>query len=84
MEAKLKTIVEGEHIDIELENDVLLPCPFCGSENLELAHTWTPSYWIECLSCGAHVGDEESWTENTEQSHLESAKRAIEAWNRRT
>lgn len=83
MKAKLRAIVENDFIDVELENDVLLPCPFCGSTNLELAHTHTPSYWVECPDCNAQVGDNESWSENTEQSHLESAKRAIQAWNRR-
>lgn len=83
MEAILEVKKEGEHIDIELENtEILELCPFCGSEG-EIVHTWTPHYSIRCIGCEAEVGDPESWSENTEETHLESAKRAIAAWNRR-
>jgi ribosomal protein L37AE/L43A len=33
----------------------LLPCPFCGSTNVELCNTHTASYWVECQDCEASV-----------------------------
>ncbi len=30
-------------------------CPFCSSTNVDLANTWTPSFWVECNECGAQV-----------------------------
>ncbi|NTG00048.1 hypothetical protein G6L30_07930 [Agrobacterium rhizogenes] len=33
----------------------ILPCPFCGSENVDLANTHTPAFWVECEDCGAQV-----------------------------
>jgi hypothetical protein len=30
----------------------LLPCPFCGSRELEMFNTHTPSFSVECLGCG--------------------------------
>lgn len=34
---------------------MLKPCPFCGGSNVDLANTWTPSFWIECDDCSAQV-----------------------------
>ena len=36
----------------------LLPCPFCGSDDLELCNTHTPSFWVECHGCEAQVHGE--------------------------
>jgi hypothetical protein len=33
----------------------LLPCPFCGGHNLEIANTHTPSFWVQCNDCEAQV-----------------------------
>ncbi|MDN7851368.1 Lar family restriction alleviation protein [Burkholderia seminalis] len=33
----------------------LLPCPFCGSTNLEIANTHTPSFWVRCNECEAEA-----------------------------
>lgn len=66
-----KTKVEKEEIE-------LLPCPFCGSENLKPVHidgSWGYSSskdYIECKYCGARgsvSGD--------------SMNKAIQKWNRR-
>jgi len=61
-------------------------CPFCGS-SAELKNTWTPSYWVECIDCEAQVHDPDSaWDvgdDEMKSKHIASAKRAIDAWNRR-
>lgn len=36
-------------------NEKLRACPFCGHTNVELANTWTPSFWVECEDCCAQV-----------------------------
>ena len=55
----------------------LLPCPFCGGEDLEIEHA--PTYmkthpdvsWVLCPDCGARGSEE--WTKDI----------AIAAWNTR-
>jgi len=55
----------------------LLPCPFCGGEDLEIDHapTYIPErpdvYNVHCCECGANGSEE--WTE----------KIAVAAWNTR-
>lgn len=41
----------------------LLPCPFCGSSDLEVENTHTPSYTVEC-ACGAERSPQRTraWT----------------------
>ena len=58
--------------------DTLLPCPFCGNKNLEIAETWNGNYHGKVVNCnyldggcGANSGSRETEAE------------AIEAWNRR-
>jgi len=49
------------------------PCPFCGSEKVAGAHSFTGIYMIKCLNCGAiasFCGKEEKI-------------KAIDAWNTR-
>jgi len=51
----------------------LKPCPFCGSEKVAGAHSFTGIYMIKCLNCGAiasFCGKEEKI-------------KAIDAWNTR-
>lgn len=43
----------GDHAGHQLD-----ACPFCGSTDLSLLNTHTPSYWIECEGCGAEVHGE--------------------------
>lgn len=55
----------------------LLPCPFCGGEDLEIDHAQTYDvyhpdvYEVHCVECGGRGG--EGWTE----------AESIEAWNTR-
>ncbi len=46
-----------------------LPCPFCGSEDLDVC-----SYGIECRKCGAWMG---------ESTHREVGKTLLGMWNTR-
>jgi len=57
-----------------LNNDVavmLKPCPFCGSNRLELHNTENGTYWIICgeCNCGSPICD--------------SMAQATDAWNKR-
>lgn len=72
------------------EADEVLPCPFCGSDDIELANTHTPSYWVECLECSAEVHGqyfEEAFNFDPDGGHLLSHEKAkasaLKAWNRR-
>jgi len=66
----------------------LLPCPFCGSSDVELANTWTPSYWVECNVCEARAGcAHEKFKSNADafdkKRHRKAAKASAVAWNSR-
>ena len=53
----MKTYKEGGdvfHVALEPKDEVN-PCPFCGSRQIEIVNTWTPSYWAECQICGVEV-----------------------------
>ena len=54
--------------------DELKPCPFCGSDRIEiddLGYQETPCWFVACNNCGAEI------------SGFLYLSRAIEAWNRR-
>lgn len=67
-------------------NYQLLPCPFCGSEELELHEHLIPSSpcgnviaFVECVKCGAKT------KEYTKDGHgIEHLEDAVSAWNRRS
>lgn len=40
---------------MDKQHEALLPCPFCGSDCVELSNTHTPSFWVGCKDCGAEV-----------------------------
>jgi len=69
------------------EADLLLPCPFCGSTELELNNTWTASYWISCDGCSCQVHDPGAGGEGRDpfkvEDHQASKEAAIAAWNQR-
>jgi len=74
--------------------DKLNPCPFCGSIDLEVSNTHTPSYWVECHECDAkaHGASFNYTTKQHNDFHSKplprpyvlARKSAIAAWNRRT
>lgn len=75
------------NLKIEPGDDVL-PCPFCGSENVELNNSWTASYWVECLECEGRAHGKAFGTDCTPKEltlrHNKLAKAsALAAWNRR-
>ena len=71
----IKLILEKE--------DILKPCPFCGSSELELCNTWTALYWIECRNCGAQVDGIAYPNDERPDDHQEAKQSAIEFWNTR-
>ena len=79
----------GGHFHVAIEpKDTVKPCPFCGSRDIELANTWTPSYWAECKVCGVQVRspNRKDWKRSdvaNPKKHLASARLALQAWNAR-
>ena len=62
----------------------LLPCPFCGElKDLEIKHTHTPHWWVECNHCGAEVSAQFYVEGRTRKNNIKSIKGAIEMWNTR-
>lgn len=49
----------------------LKPCPFCGSENLDVASTNEHAHWIVCDDCDASAASGETLAEG------------VSKWNRR-
>lgn len=66
-------------------DDELNPCPFCGSTDVELTHTWTAAYWVECQDCGAtrHGECPDHIDHYSEADHMQCAASAVVGWNRR-
>lgn len=58
-------------------------CPFCGSLAIDLKNTHTPSYWVECDTCGAKVDGEWGGDKEDMRAHKKSARSAIRKWNKR-
>ncbi|VVE28629.1 hypothetical protein PPN31114_03534 [Pandoraea pneumonica] len=95
--AGLTTYGGVHHFSASMDDDgthaghALLPCPMCGGNDLELANTHTPSYWIECCDCEtqAHgdLPEGGGGTIRTRRACLRLHKAAIESavakWNAR-
>lgn len=63
-----------------MSGEALMPCPFCGSEDLDGPHcteyigdTHKPSWWVECTNCPASMT---LWGDPTSES-------LRKAWNTR-
>lgn len=76
------------HTDVS-NDGTLMPCPFCGSVDLEVSNTHTPSYWVTC-ECGveAHagmVGDKVVFVNKgaCTRAHRKAFAAAIALWNTR-
>lgn len=67
--------IQQELADYQVDEAEIYPCPFCGSENVELKESY--GYYVRCKDCGgtgpAH-GPNDVWWENTKTD-------AIEWWN---
>ena len=76
---------------------VLLPCPFCGSTELNGPHIseyvgdhYSPSWWVDCEECpggievqGADVsGLEEAWNKRVDREDAESYRAMMAAFAR--
>jgi uncharacterized Zn finger protein len=60
-------------------------CPFCGSREIEISNTHTPSYRGECFACGA-VGPSNPYPEKepSEAVHRAAFEEALRLWNARS
>lgn len=64
----------------------LLPCPFCGSGNVDFRVYGSEScceVWVECNKCGGRT-DEEWWEYQDEDSLNKSKLEVLEKWNTRS
>jgi len=70
---------------VETKQAELEPCPFCGdTDDLEIAHTWTVSWWIRCEACDCQLGDIDApGGDGTEAEHQASINRVVHSWNTR-
>ena len=54
-------------------SEALLPCPFCGGDNIQRADNAYGAFWTICDECGACTGE----------AGIHSQAEADERWNRR-
>lgn len=68
---------------VQLTDEEIKPCPFCGSDDIELCNTHTAAYWMECQECSAQVDGKsyEGASGKEEENHLMSAESAVQKWN---
>lgn len=61
--------------------DKLLPCPFCGSDEVEIKYYPTmrdaPYFWCECENCSAKGGEGYDYDKSV------AVDKAVALWNRR-
>lgn len=80
---KIQKKADSQIKNVELEEEEVKPCPFCGSADIALCNTHTAAYWMECQDCGAQVDGHSYASLDDDESHLASARSALEAWNHR-
>ena len=78
---------ENEKAQAASVDPIVMPCPFCGEENVSTREGSTFRWWFaECNECGARAGEVRRQTTgdgtNDEWDAAASAK-AIERWNAR-
>lgn len=69
----------------------IFECPFCGSTEVEIWNTHSPSYSVRCLNCGAEVPSDDDicpggLIKNKEEAimlHEKAVRSAVENWNKR-
>ena len=76
----------------ETKDNIIQPCPFCGSEDIETPQKFTGNYkhgkptyitFNKCNLCGAS-SRAFSYTVGIDYEYEEAIVHAIEAWNRRS
>jgi len=83
---KIRIDHDGVTKHVELEEEMIEACPFCGSTDIALCNTHNSAYWMECQNCAAQV-DGQSFASyadgNEDERHFESARSALTTWNHR-
>lgn len=71
-----------------MSEQVVKPCPFCGSDGVQssrIGGAYDPgAAWVECVNetCGAK-GEEFEYIEDVPSDPAEAAAEAVKWWNRR-
>ena len=52
---QIKVDVDKVTKHVELTDERVEPCPFCGATDIALCNTHTAAYLMECQNCGAQV-----------------------------
>lgn len=71
---------------VELIDEPVEPCPFCGSTDIALCNTHNSAYWMECQNCGAQVAGKSFAGHadgNEDCNHFKAARSALDTWNHR-
>jgi hypothetical protein len=68
--------------------DTVRPCPFCGSDNIELHNTHRACYTVECVRCGAELmgknyGGDIASDKLSRRHHTDAKRSALAKWNAR-
>lgn len=80
---------EGFYIHLETWKDIddlLLPCPFCGSTDVTLGNTHTAYYHVVCNNCNCEMPGEGNGSgfktiSECASAHEEAINSAIKEWN---
>ena len=80
---KIKVDADEVTKHVELEDETVSSCPFCGSGDIAMCNTHKAFYWMECQNCGAQVDGRNYGDLNDDESHLEAARSALATWNHR-